>query len=422
MVVLATSAVLLLAVGPVSAIHTGRNGRAFPRLLGNVCAVTRRDSAAGSELSLEGGSLADLRERIDALDVQLARLLQERAKLSRLVGLSKTDAESPIFVPHREAEVLANVQSVPGPLPPHALASIYREILSASRALQRPTRVAHLGPAATFGHMAAIQRFGSAAELLPVATHSEVFTTVEKGAADYGLVAFENSTEGPVNEVLDRLVETPLQICAEVSLLVAHTLLSRGSELRSIKRVLCHPQAAAQARGWLAEHLPGVAVLPATSNAKAAELAAQDTTGTIAAIAPHLAGEVYGLNVLAENIQDVPGNMTRFLVLAQTPSETATGHDKSAVVFSIRDRVGALRDLADAFASNEVNLSSIQSRPSKRRAWDYVFFVELEGHISELRVRRALRKAEEHTVFLKVLGSWPVPRSDEAIPEIVTSA
>jgi len=355
-------------------------------------------------------SLQGLRARIDELDTQIARLLQERAAVSLRVGQTKSGSESaPIFVPHREAEVLANVQGVPGPLDGQAVASIYREILSTSRALQRPTRVAHLGPMATFGHQAAVDRFGSAADLEPCQTHAEVFSAVEKGAADYGLVAFENSTEGPVNEVLDRLVDTPLQICAEVSLPIAHTLLSRSTSLTSIKRVLCHPQTAGQTRLWLAEHLPGVAVLPATSNGKAAELAAQDTTGTVAAVGPRIAGEVYRLNVLADNIQDIAGNVTRFLVLARSASEGATGRDKTAVVFSIRDRVGALRDLAEAFATNAVNLSSIQSRPSKRRAWDYVFFIEMDGHISEAAVQRALGKAQEHTVFLKVLGSWPVP-------------
>jgi len=355
-------------------------------------------------------SIETLRARIDALDDQLARLLQERAELSLRVGQTKSGGESaPIFVPHRESEVLAHVQAVRGPLDETALASIYREILSTSRALQRPTRVAHLGPAATFGHEAALQRFGSAVVLEPCQTHADVFSMVEKGAADYGLVAFENSTEGPVNEVLDRLVDTQLQICAEVTLPISHTLLSRGTTLRQIKRVLSHPQAAGQARIWLAEHLPEAALLPATSNGKAAELAGQDATGSVAAIAPRLAADVYKLNILAENIQDLAGNVTRFLVLARSPSEGATGNDKTAVVFSIRDRVGALRDLADGFAANAVNLSSIQSRPSKRRAWDYVFFVELDGHISEERVRQALRKAEEHTMFLKVLGSWPVP-------------
>jgi chorismate mutase / prephenate dehydratase len=355
-------------------------------------------------------SIENLRARIDALDAQIARLLQERAAVSLRVGQTKSGAESaPIFVPHREAEVLAHVQSAQGPLDGQALASIYREILSTSRALQRPTRVAHLGPLATFGHQAAVDRFGSAADLEPCQTHAEVFAVVEKGAADYGLVAFENSTEGPVNEVLDRLVDTPLQICAEVSLPIAHALVSRATSLKTIKRVLCHPQTAGQTRLWLAEHLPGVAVLPATSNGKAAELAAQDTTGTVAAVGPRIAGEVYKLNVLADNIQDIAGNVTRFLVLARSASEGATGRDKTAVVFSIRDRVGALRDLAEAFSSNTVNLSSIQSRPSKRRAWDYVFFIEMDGHISEASVQRALAKAEEHTVFLKVLGSWPVP-------------
>jgi chorismate mutase / prephenate dehydratase len=361
----------------------------------------------------EAESLENLRARIDALDEQLAHLLQERARVSLQVGQTKHGGDTaPIFVPHREAEVLTNVQAVPGPLDGQALASIYREILSTSRALQRPTRVAHLGPMATFGHQAALDRFGSAAELVPCHTHAEVFAAVEKGAAEYGLVAYENSSEGPVNEVLDRLVDTSLQICAEVSLPISHTLLSRATSLGTIKRVLGHPQAAGQARAWLAEHLPGAAVLPATSNGKAAELAAQDTTGTVAAIGPRIAGDVYRLNVLADNIQDVAGNVTRFLVVARSAAGAATGRDKTAVVFSIRDRVGALRDLADAFASHAVNLSSIQSRPSKRKAWDYVFFVELDGHVAEPAVQSALRRAEEHTVYLKVLGSWPLPPAD----------
>jgi chorismate mutase / prephenate dehydratase len=363
-------------------------------------------------LHLDSETLESLRARIDALDEQLAQLLQERARLSLLVGQTKTAGDSSaveVFVPHREAEVLSHVQAVSGPLDTDALARIYREILSTSRALQRPIRVAHLGPAATYGHQAAIERFGSAAEFVACQTHADVFASVEKGAAEYGLVAFENSSEGPVSEVLDRLVDTPLQVCAEISLPIAHALVSRAGSLKEVKRVLSHPQAAAQARGWLAEHLPEASVEPATSNGRAAELASQDASATVAAIGPRLAAEVFGLNLLAENIQDLPANMTRFLVLGGRPSEAPSGRDKTAVVFSIRDRVGALRDLTDAFASNDVNLSSIQSRPSRRRAWDYVFFIELEGHVSEARVQRALRKAEEHTVFMKVLGSWPVP-------------
>jgi chorismate mutase/prephenate dehydratase len=356
-------------------------------------------------------SLEALRARIDALDERIAHLLQERAEVSLRVGRAKTGgASAPVFVPHREAEVVAHVQAVKGPLDDHALARIYREILSTSRALQRPTRVAHLGPAATYGHQAALERFGSAAEFVPCQTHADVFASVEKGTAEYGLVAFENSSEGPVSEVLDRLVETPLQVCAEISLPIAHALVSRAESLADVRRVLSHPQAAAQTRGWLAEHLPHASVEAASSNGRAAELAATDPSGTVAAIGPRLAAQVFGLNLLAENIQDLPANVTRFLVLGQRASEAPSGRDKTAVVFSIRDRVGALRDLTDAFASNAVNLSSIQSRPSRRRAWDYVFFIELAGHLSEARVRQALREAEEHTVFLKVLGSWPVPR------------
>jgi chorismate mutase/prephenate dehydratase len=373
--------------------------------------VTTPDLQHDREPTSAGPTLEDLRTRIDALDTQIASLLQERAEVSLRVGKTKNGGDSaPIFVPHREAQVLEHVQSIGGPLDGAALASIYREILSTSRALQRPTRVAHLGPQATWGHQAALTQFGGAAVLEPCHTHAEVFAMVEKGAVDYGMVAFENSTEGPVNEVLDKLVDTSLQICAEVSLPIGHTLLSRATSLGGIKRVLSHPQAAGQTRLWLAEHLPGAAVLPATSNGKAAELASQDSTGTVAAIAPRIAGEVYRLNVLADNIQDVAGNVTRFLVIARNASEGATGHDKTALVYSIRDRVGALRDLAAAFSDNAVNMSSIQSRPSKKKAWDYVFFVELDGHVSEPRVREALRMAQEHTMFLKVLGSWPVPK------------
>ncbi len=293
-----------------------------------------------------------------------------------------------------------------GPLGADAMANIYREVLASSRLLQRQIRVAHLGPAATFGHQAALLRFGASAAFEPCATNAEVFSVVERGGADYGLVPFENSTEGGVGEVLDRLVDTPLQVCAEVTVPVAHALMSKSTTLAGIVTVLSHPQASGQCRGWLAQHLPGMPVEAATSTARSAELAAINPK--IGAIAPRLAAEVYGLNVLAENIQDLPGNVTRFLVVAKSPSEKPTGHDRTMVVFSIRDRVGALRDVADAFASNDVNMSSIQSRPSKRRAWDYVFFVELDGHLSEGRVKRALRYAEEHTAFIKVVGSWPV--------------
>lgn len=361
------------------------------------------ESAAPAE-----SRLVELRSRVDRLDDQIAALLQERARVSEEIGRAKRDESAgAMYVPEREAEVLERVARAAGPLDLTALRRIYSEVLSASRALQRPLRIAHLGPTATFGYQAAREQFGGSAEYEPCATNPDVVTAVEKGVADFGLVPFENSTEGPVNEVLDRLIDTPLRVRAEITIPVAHALMSQARTLGEVRRVLSHPQAAAQVRGWLGSHLPGVPVEPATSTGRAAELVAADAGS--AAVGPRIAAEVYALNVLADNIQDLADNVTRFLVLGRAASGRPTGRDRTALVFSIVDHVGALRDLTDAFASNGVNLSSIQSRPSRRRAWDYVFFVELDGHQSEDRVARALAAARTYTVFLTVLGSWPVP-------------
>jgi chorismate mutase/prephenate dehydratase len=372
-------------------------------------ATTDNLNAAG----VTPADLSGLRQRIDALDEQIARLLQERAQVSLQVGHVKRSsgaATTEIFVPEREAAVLERVQSVPGPLNRDALAAIYREVFSTSRALQRPLRVAHLGPAATFGHQAALERFGSAVQFEPCATHAEVFTAVENGSADYGVVAVENSSNGAVGEVLDRLLDTPLQACAEVTVPIAQALVASASDLRQIQRVVSHPQALGQCTSWLARHLPGVPLEPSTSTGRAAEMAASDPT--LGAIAPRMAAAVFGLNLLAENIQDLTGNVTRFLVLARSPSLLPTGDDRTLVVVSIRNRLGALRDLTGAFAAHGVDMSSIQSRPSKRRAWDYVFFIELQGHVNDPHVQQALHDAEEQTMYLKVLGSWPKPHED----------
>jgi chorismate mutase/prephenate dehydratase len=209
-----------------------------------------------------------------------------------------------------------------------------------------------------------------------------------------------------VLEVLDRLVDTRLQVSAEVTIPIAHALVSRAASLAEVRQVHSHPQAAGQVRKWLADHLPGLPVQAATSTGRAAEMAKDDPA--IAAVAPRVAAEVFDLNVLADNILDFGGNVTRFLVLSRSTTAPPTGNDRTALVFSVRDRVGALRDLTDAFASAGVNLSSIQSRPSKRKVWDYLFFVELAGHASEPHVQEAIRRAEQHTVFLKVIGSWPI--------------
>jgi chorismate mutase / prephenate dehydratase len=356
-------------------------------------------------------ALAALRRGIDELDGQIVELLARRAELSRRVGATKQERDAAVFAPAREAELLERLTRQAGDaLRPDHLRAIYREILSASRDLQRPPRIAFLGPRATFGHQAALQRFGSAAEYVPAATNPDVVDVVERGTADFGVLPIENSTEGPVGESQDRLVETELKVCDEVTIAVAQCLLARCPS-EEVRTVYSHPQAAAQCRRWIAQHLPGRDIVHVPSTGLAAERAAGEPGA--AAIAPRLAGEVFGLDVLASSIQDISHNYTRFWVIGPRMSERPTGRDKTAIVFSIRDRVGTLRDVAEVFAEARINLSAIQSRPSRRRAWDYVFFVELLGHAAEPHVQAALRAAEQHTVFLKVLGAWPVTTSSQ---------
>jgi chorismate mutase/prephenate dehydratase len=334
------------------------------------------------------------------------RLLNQRANVSLEVGRQKGRAgEAPTFAPGREASLISGIeQHNPGPLKAEHLRAIYREILSSSRDLQAPMRIAYLGPAATFTHVAALARFGHAPEYLSADSIPDVFAEVRRGGAHYGVVPVENSSEGADHETLDQLVETELQVCSEVTIRVVHNLLAAGS-LDAIRTLYTHPSALAQCRGWIGRHLPEREVVSVVSAAKAAEQAATDPHG--AAIGTALAAEVYGLPVLESGIQDQADNWTRFLVLGNDPSERPTGWDRTFVVFSIKDRVGVLRDVMNSFSDHDVNLASIQSRPSRKRAWDYVFFVELDGHAAEERVRAALAQAEPNTVFMKVVGSWP---------------
>jgi chorismate mutase/prephenate dehydratase len=365
------------------------------------------DDRRGSE------GLEALRREIDALDTQIVDLLGRRADVSRRVGALKQGEGGAVYTPEREAELLERLDGLRAEaLRSEHLRAIYREILSASRDLQRPLRIAFLGPKATYGHQAALQRFGAAAHYVPALTNPAIVDEVERGAADFGVIPIENSTAGPVGESQDRLVDTELQVCDEVTILVAHCLHARGS-LADIKTVYAHPQAADQCSRWVAQNLPGRQVVHVASNGLAAERASQEKNA--AAIAPRVASQVFGLDILAADIQDIARNYTRFWVIGRRMSERPSGHDKTAVVFSIRDRVGALREVIDIFADARISLSAIQSRPSRRKAWDYVFFVELRGHAAEPHVQAALRAAEQHTVFLKVLGAWPVsPTGEEA--------
>jgi chorismate mutase/prephenate dehydratase len=351
---------------------------------------------------------------MDDLDQQLVELLVQRTEVSREVGRRKSGEggqSGSVFAPAREAEIFERLHTlVDGRMRFDHLRNIYREILSASRDMQRPPRIAFLGPRATFGHQASLQRFGSSAVYVPAPTHADVVTEVERGNADYGVIAIENSTGGPVEESQDRLVETRLQICDEITIPISQCLLALGP-IEQVKTVYAHQQSLAQTRRWVAQNLPGRNLVPVASNGLAAQRASEEGAGT-GAIGPGLAANEYGLTVLAENIQDNPNNYTRFWIVGPRMSERPTGNDKTAIVVSIHDRVGTLRDVANVFAERSLSLSSIQSRPARHTGWsstwDYVFFFELRGHASEPTVQEAFTALEPYTVFVKVLGSWPL--------------
>jgi chorismate mutase/prephenate dehydratase len=363
---------------------------------------------------LRKASIPALRRHIDRIDDQLLRLLNRRARVVLAIAEQKARTNSGVYAPGREKSVLARlVRANTGPLPEHLVRAIFREIISASRSLEARLRVAYLGPEATYTHLAARQQFGAAAEYGPAATIAEVFHEVESGRAQLGVVPVENSTEGMVAHTLDLLVDSPLHICAEVSLPVRHCLLARpGTTLGVVRRIVAHPQALAQCRRWLAEHLPGVATEPEASNARAAERARDE--GGVAAVAAAAAAEAYGLGVLAHAIQDEPDNLTRFLVLAPHDAEQPTGDDKTSLLFSVRDEVGILVRMLRPFAAHHIDLIKIESRPLRGRPWEYVFFLDLKGHRRERRVEQALGEVERAALRLKILGSYPAAPAPEA--------
>ena len=349
--------------------------------------------------------LEDWRARISALDRQLLDLLNERARAAIEIGRAKAALGLPYYIPEREKEILDRLQQEnPGPFPNEAVRAVWREIFSASLALEQPLRVAYLGPLTTFSHQAALLRFGSSAALLPCRGIPEVFIEVERDRADYGLVPVENSTEGPVNHTLDRLIESDVFISGEVLLEIHHHLISRSPDLSEIKVVYSHPQALAQCRQWVDEHLPDVTPVELSSTAAAVERAEAESTA--AAIASELAARLHGLPIVRSRIEDSSSNITRFLVISKRPA-AATGRDKTSLLFSIRDEVGALYRILEPFALNALNLTKIESRPTKRRPWEYVFFVDFEGHKDEPTVQKVLEELRIRCLFFKVLGSYP---------------
>src|SRR5205823_6907007 len=352
-------------------------------------------------------SLQTPRKEIDKIDDEIVRLLNERAQYVIKIGKLKkaSDTQANLHTPAREAEIMERLCKVnPGPFPNDALRAVYREIMSGSLALEGPVKVAYLGPRATFTHLACIRKFGSSAQYVPQTSIKDVFDEVERGRSDFGVVPIENSPEGVVNHTLDMFIDSNLLIYGEVQQEVSHHLLSKADSLGAIKKIYSHPHAIAQCRNWLETTLPGVPVSEVHSTARAAEIAAEDPT--TAAIASELAGQLYGLKVLKARIEDNINNYTRFLVLSQKPAEP-TGKDKTSIMLSVKDKVGALYELLRPFASSGVNLTKIESRPSRRKAWEYIFFIDCEGHVDEDRVKKALTELKSRCLFLKILGSYP---------------
>ena len=350
-------------------------------------------------------NLDDWRSRINDLDNRILQLLNQRAEAALQIGDLKRRQDAPSYAPEREAEIFRRLtEAAAGPLSTEAILAVWREILSACRALESALTVSYFGPQATFTHRAALQRFGTSVSYQPAKTIADVFDDVERSRADFGVVPVENNTEGAVNVTLDRLIDSDVLICGELRLEITQNLLSRAGALDGVKRVLSHPQGLAQCRGWLAAHLPDVTTEQALSTAAAAEMAAADAT--VAAIASDLAAELYGVPILRAGIEDNPHNSTRFLVVGRHPSG-ATGRDKTSILFAMRNEPGTLYRILEPLARLGINLTKIESRPAKQRPWEYVIFVDVEGHRDTPPVSSALREIGERTLFLKVLGSYP---------------
>jgi chorismate mutase/prephenate dehydratase len=356
-------------------------------------------------------SLDDLRRRIDAIDDQILALLEQRADVVALVAREKQDKSLPVHDPERERGVLDRLaKKGAGRFPREAIIAVYREVMSACLAIQTPLTVAFLGPEGTFTHIAARRLFGLAARYSEAATIDGVFDAVRRGVAAYGVVPIENSTEGSVTYAVDALLEGGLFIRGELVLEIAHCLLSRAPKLTEVQRVYSHPQALAQCRGWLAKNLAGASFVQTSSTAGAVRDAAADPAG--AAIGSSLAGELFGVPVLRERIQDLPENATRFVVLAREDAPR-TGGDKTTVGFALRDQAGALRRALEIFDAEGVNLSRIESRPSRQKAWEYVFLVDLEGHRDDPAVVRAIAHLRARCESVTLLGSYPRHARDE---------
>jgi chorismate mutase/prephenate dehydratase len=370
-------------------------------------------------------NIPEHRKAIDKLDEQLVRLLSERTRHVLAIGEIKHKAGEEIYAPHRERAVLDRVAKLnPGPMTGDQIRAIYREIMSSALALEKTLSIAYLGPEATFTHQAAIRRFGSSLHYAAQRTIADVFTEVQKGRADYGVVPVENSTEGVVTHTLDMFVDSELKIVSQIVLPVSHCFASRFPR-EKIKLIYVHPQTRGQCRNWLQRNFPNAEILETLSNAISAERAKGPTYQVIQSRAPgrtvvgrsqqevptgaitsELAAEKYELPVLEQNIQDNAANATRFLVLGRQCSPP-TGQDRTSLMISVTDKVGALHEALESFRRAKINLTKIESRPSKRKAWEYFFFIDCDGHAQDKKVARAIKNLGEHCNFVKILGSYP---------------
>ena len=348
--------------------------------------------------------LKQCREQIDQLDAEMLKLVNQRAALAQKIGhLKNSDA---ILRPEREAQILRRLQdSNAGPLSNQAVAQLFTEVISQCRALEAPLAIAFLGPAGSFCEAAAFKRFGHANRSVPCISIDEIFRKTESGEANYGVVPVENSTEGAVGRTLDLLLQSPLKLCGEIPLPVHQCLMSQQKELSQIVRVFSHPQSLGQCHGWLNANLPSAERIAVSSNSEAARLASQQPE--CAAIAGKQAAEIFGVPLLVENIEDDPRNTTRFLVVGNQ-EVAASGKDKTSLVMSAANRPGAVHDLLAPLAKHGVSMTKLESRPARSGLWEYIFFVDIEGHQSDAKVAAALDELKQAAAFVKVLGSYPV--------------
>ncbi len=350
--------------------------------------------------------LDSIRQNIDSIDKQLLELIGERASLAGDVARIKQNEsiETVFYRPEREAQVLRKIkQDNPGPLSDEEMARLFREIMSACLAHEQPLSIAYLGPEGTFTQAAALKHFGHSVSTIPLISIDGVFREVESGGCHFGVVPVENSTEGVISHTLDTFMQSPLKICGEVELRIHHHLLATG-ELSLITRVCAHQQALAQCRQWLDSHMPEIERVAVSSNAEAARLSAEDSS--IAAIASEAAADCYQLQVIEQNIEDEPENTTRFLIIGKQDTPPS-GDDKTTLLFATQNKAGALNNALDAFAVKSISMSKIESRPSRRGMWEYVFFVDLFGHIQEENLAAAIKTLDSRTAMVKILGSYP---------------